>query len=130
MRLEANHISYRYPNAEGEVFNDLSLCVERAGFHALFGPSGVGKTTLARMLTGAIAGFDGAIRTDGVRRVLYTYNLERLPGWSSVREHLDADHPGRRPHAPGRADRRLRHRGQPRRPLQPPVPRASRTAST
>jgi ABC-type multidrug transport system ATPase subunit len=90
MRLEATHISYRYPNAEGEVFNDLSLCVERAGFHALFGPSGVGKTTLARMLAGAIAGFDGAVHGDGIRRVLYTYNLERLPGWSSVRAHLDA----------------------------------------
>jgi ABC-type multidrug transport system ATPase subunit len=88
MRLEASHISYRYPNAEGEVFRDLDLCIEGPGFHALFGPSGVGKTTLARMLAGAVTGFEGEIRSDGIRRVLYTYNLERLPGWSSVREHL------------------------------------------
>jgi ABC-type multidrug transport system ATPase subunit len=90
VRLEANRICYRYPNAEGEVFNDLSLRIERPGFHALFGPSGVGKTTLARLLAGAIAGFEGAIERDGIRQVLYTYNLERLPGWSSVRAHLDA----------------------------------------
>jgi ABC-type multidrug transport system ATPase subunit len=90
MRLEARHISYRYPTAEGDVFRDLSLRIDRPGFHALFGPSGVGKTTLARMLTGAIPGFEDAIECDGIRRVLYTYNLERLPGWSSVREHLNA----------------------------------------
>lgn len=88
MRLEANHIRYRYPGAEGEVFSDLSLRIARAGFHALFGPSGVGKTTLAKMLAGAINGFEGDIRRGGIRRVLYTYNLERLPGWSSVRDHL------------------------------------------
>lgn len=90
MRLDARHISYRYPTAEGDVFRDLSLSIDRPGFHALFGPSGVGKTTLARMLAGAIPGFEGAIERDGIYRVLYTYNLERLPGWSSVREHLNA----------------------------------------
>ncbi len=90
VRLEANRICYRYPNAEGEVFNDLGLRIERPGFHALFGPSGVGKTTLARLLAGAIHGFAGTIERDGIRQVLYTYNLERLPGWSSVRAHLDA----------------------------------------
>jgi ABC-type nitrate/sulfonate/bicarbonate transport system ATPase subunit len=89
MRLEASHISYRYPGAEGEVFNDLDLRIECPGFHALFGPSGVGKTTLARLLAGAISGWGGTIDRDGIHRVLYTYNLERLPGWSSVREHLD-----------------------------------------
>jgi ABC-type multidrug transport system ATPase subunit len=89
MRLDARHISYRYPTAEGDVFRDLSLSLDRPGFHALFGPSGVGKTTLARMLAGAIPEFEGDIERDGIHRVLYTYNLERLPGWSSVREHLN-----------------------------------------
>jgi len=88
MHIDFDRICFRYPNSAGDLFSDLSLRIAAPGFHALFGPSGVGKTTLARMLTGAVAGFSGAIRTEGVRQVFYTYNLERLPGWSSVREHL------------------------------------------
>jgi ABC-type nitrate/sulfonate/bicarbonate transport system ATPase subunit len=45
------------------------------------------------MITGEIKGFDGEISTPEIHRVLYTYNLERLPGWSSVREHLDTTTP-------------------------------------
>jgi len=89
MPIEGRHISYRYPNASGAVFSDLNFRISGAGFHALFGPSGVGKTTLARMLTGAIRGFEGEIVENEVRRVLYTYNLERLPNWSSVRTHFE-----------------------------------------
>ena len=89
MPIEGRHLSYRYPNASGEVFSDLNFRISGAGFHALFGPSGVGKTTLARMLTGAIRGFGGEIVENGIHRVLYTYNLERLPGWSSVRAHFE-----------------------------------------
>jgi ABC-type nitrate/sulfonate/bicarbonate transport system ATPase subunit len=89
MPLEGRHISYRYPNASGEVFSDLNFRISGAGFHALFGPSGVGKTTLAKMLTGTIRGFEGQIIENGARRVLYTYNLERLPAWSNVRAHFE-----------------------------------------
>jgi len=89
MPLEGRHISYRYPNVAGEVFADLNFRLNSPGFHALFGPSGVGKTTLAKLLSGAIGGFDGAIAENGIRRVLYTYNLERLPGWSNVRAHFE-----------------------------------------
>ncbi|MEJ2166287.1 MAG: ATP-binding cassette domain-containing protein [Desulfobacterales bacterium] len=63
------------------------------GFHALFGPSGVGKTTLAKMMTGEINGFSGDISMHEIRRVLYTYNLERIPGWATVREHLETTTP-------------------------------------
>jgi ABC-type multidrug transport system ATPase subunit len=94
MPLEGRHISYRYPNAAGGVFVDLNFRMDGPGFHALFGPSGVGKTTLAKMLSGTIRGFDGAIAENGIRRVLYTYNLERLPGWSSVRAHFEQTAPG------------------------------------
>ena len=89
MQFEGRRIFFRYPNASGEVFSDLHFQIPGPGFHALFGPSGVGKTTLAKMLTGAIRGFDGEIVAIGVGRVLYTYNLERLPGWLNVRAHFE-----------------------------------------
>ena len=33
--------------------------------------------------------FSGEIHMDGNKPLLYSYNLERLPGWSSVGRHLD-----------------------------------------
>ncbi|MBW2705418.1 MAG: ATP-binding cassette domain-containing protein, partial [Deltaproteobacteria bacterium] len=37
--------------------------------------------------------FSGEILTSGIDHILYTYNLERLPGWSSVRNHLQSTTP-------------------------------------
>ena len=88
MLLEFKDITYRYPGANKEVFTGLTCNISTPGFHALFGPSGVGKTTLAKMMIGGVNGFSGEISTNGMDHILYTYNLERLPGWSSVRDHL------------------------------------------
>jgi ABC-type multidrug transport system ATPase subunit len=93
MLLEFKDISYKYPGSINEVFKNLTCRITTPGFHALFGPSGVGKTTLAKMMIGEVKGFGGEILTSEIHRILYTYNLERLPGWSSVREHLQATTP-------------------------------------
>ncbi len=88
MQLELRDINYTYPGSTRNVFRQLGCQVTAPGFHALFGPSGVGKTTLAKMISGAIKEFSGDIRYHQVDHVLYTYNLERLPGWYSVHDHL------------------------------------------
>jgi ABC-type nitrate/sulfonate/bicarbonate transport system ATPase subunit len=89
MLLELKELNYKYPGSVGDVFRDLSCCVTEPGFHALFGPSGVGKTTLAKIITGEIGGFAGEVATRGTEQVLYTFNLERLPGWHTIQEHLE-----------------------------------------
>ena len=89
MLLELKELNYKYPGSVGDVFRDLSCRVTEPGFHALFGPSGVGKTTLAKIITGEIGGFAGELSTRGTERVLYTFNLERLPGWCTIQEHLE-----------------------------------------
>ena len=90
MLLELKQLNYKYPGSVNDLFRNLNCQVTQPGFHALFGPSGVGKTTLAKMITGEIKGFAGEIFSRQMNHVLYTYNLERLPGWQSVQEHLEA----------------------------------------
>ena len=89
MRLECQNITFAYPGSEKPVFRNLSCTLAEPGFHALFGPSGVGKTSFARILSGDIGGYSGQVITEGMDQVVYTYNLERLPGWSAVGKHID-----------------------------------------
>jgi len=89
MLLECRNITFRYPNSNMAVFDELSFEMLTPGFHALFGPSGVGKTSLAYILVGKIADYAGSVRTNGMNTLLYSYNLERLPDWSSVGKHLE-----------------------------------------
>lgn len=86
--ITCHNITFRYQAAETPLFNGLALTIDQPGFHALFGPSGVGKTTLARIISGDIDRFTGNVENNTGKPCLYTYNRERLPGWSSVGRHL------------------------------------------
>lgn len=87
--LECRNISYQYPNADSPIFDGLTFSIDTPGFHALFGASGVGKTSLAKIISQRIAGFSGSVTAASSSPVLYTYNLERLPDWSRVGRHLE-----------------------------------------
>jgi ABC-type multidrug transport system ATPase subunit len=88
MLLECSDITYRYADVENNILENLHCVLDRPGFHGLFGPSGVGKSTLARIFSGEIGDFAGKIIKPQPVRILYSYNLERLPGWSSVGAHI------------------------------------------
>ncbi|MFH1984541.1 MAG: ATP-binding cassette domain-containing protein [Pseudomonadota bacterium] len=89
MHLSCLNLTYSYPGSETAVFTDLSFSLPLPGFHALFGPSGVGKTSLAAILSGALEDYSGTVDADPAIAPLYTFNTERLPGWSSVGRHLE-----------------------------------------
>ena len=89
MQFKCLDISFKYPGSDNYVFKNLTFELGEPGFHALFGPSGVGKTSLAKILTGEIIDFSGKIHMNGMKTLLYSYNLERLPGWSSIGKHLE-----------------------------------------
>lgn len=89
MLFRCRDITFKYPSSINYVFKNLSFELVEPGFHALFGPSGVGKTSFAKIITGEITEFSGRIHLDGIKSPLYSYNLERLPGWSSVGKHLE-----------------------------------------
>lgn len=88
MRLDCRNLSFRYPETTTPVIDSLSFSMEGPGFNAVFGPSGSGKTSLAKLIATADTCIDGTILTQEIKTVLYSYNLERLPGWSSTGTHL------------------------------------------
>jgi phospholipid/cholesterol/gamma-HCH transport system ATP-binding protein len=47
------------------VFDGLDMDIPRGGVTAVMGPSGTGKTTLLRLITGQVAADRGSIRVDG-----------------------------------------------------------------
>ena len=89
MQLACENLTFRYPGTDAPVFEALAFQMTGPGFNALFGPSGVGKTSIARMLIGDLTDFSGHLQTRNIDRILYSYNLERLPGWSAVGRHLE-----------------------------------------
>jgi ABC-type nitrate/sulfonate/bicarbonate transport system ATPase subunit len=96
MHIELNGVQFSHEKTNTLVFQDTNYRIDGSGFNALFGPSGVGKTTLARIIAGENASFTGTLKKEGVSRILYTYNLERLPNWSSIGDHLSAITPSDR----------------------------------
>jgi ABC-type multidrug transport system ATPase subunit len=89
MRLECRNIQFCYPGTVTPILEDLSFVLDEPGLHGLFGPSGVGKTSLAKILAGTFQPASGQILAEGLQNILYCHNLERLPGWSSVGRHLE-----------------------------------------
>jgi ABC-type multidrug transport system ATPase subunit len=89
MHLKCRNIDFRYPGTDKRILKNVSLDIAEPGFHAFFGPSGVGKTSLAHIISGQLTDFAGEIAKDSLNTVLYAYNLERLPGWSPIGRHLE-----------------------------------------
>jgi ATP-binding cassette, subfamily B, bacterial MsbA len=61
-----NHLSFRYPRAEGWALQDIDLWLPKGQTLALVGSSGAGKSTLADLLPRFYDPSQGAIEIDGV----------------------------------------------------------------
>jgi len=69
----------------------LSLRVERGEIFALVGPDGAGKTTLMRLICGALAPDSGSIVVDGVDAVTQTARVQAAVGYMPQRFSLYPD---------------------------------------
>lgn len=59
--LQADHISFRYGKEHPYLIEDLSLTIKPGEIIGLPGPSGHGKTTLAKILTSYISEYSGEV---------------------------------------------------------------------
>ncbi|MDX1675407.1 MAG: ABC transporter ATP-binding protein [Longimicrobiales bacterium] len=64
MIYRASGLRYRYAGARHDAVHDVELAVPRGAFYAVIGPNGCGKTTLLRLLLGALDPDTGAIAYD------------------------------------------------------------------
>ena len=77
MPLEAKNISIRYDRKEPFVLENVSLCVERGERVALFAPSGYGKTTLVKLMSGYLEPTEGQVLL--VKSIILPIHIYNFP---------------------------------------------------
>ena len=86
--LAATQISHRFPH-NGLVLADVSLTIEVGAFVALVGASGVGKSTLLRILAGLLRPSAGDVSAvDGAIGIVF--QRDNLMPWRTVAENVNA----------------------------------------
>lgn len=82
-----NNISKKYDDLQ--ILQDFNLTIEDNSITCLFGPSGVGKTTIANIATGLIPVDEGSVL--GIENTLFSYVFQepRLLEWYSVYDNID-----------------------------------------
>jgi ABC-type nitrate/sulfonate/bicarbonate transport system ATPase subunit len=88
----------QFASAALPLFSKLSLAVAPGEVVALIGPSGVGKTTLLRMIAGLETGFEGQITINGLRPQSapppgFVFQDARLLPWFDAAANLRAVRP-------------------------------------
>lgn len=87
--LKINHLSHRF-NGGPDVLDDISLSVEAGSFVALVGPSGVGKSTLLRLMGGLIQPSSGDVQlTNGdAKSIGIVFQRDNLMPWRTAFENV------------------------------------------
>ncbi|WP_144561276.1 thiol reductant ABC exporter subunit CydC [Bacillus mycoides] len=65
VEIELNNVSYHYPESNELVLKDISLHIKAGKKIAILGRSGTGKSTLLKLLTGALSPINGQVLLNG-----------------------------------------------------------------
>jgi ATP-binding cassette subfamily B protein len=71
-RLEFKNVSFKYPDAENYILNDISFDIQRGETLAILGGTGCGKTTLVNLINRFYDVESGEILIDGINVKDYT----------------------------------------------------------
>src|SRR5579862_8464930 len=83
--VRMSHVSKRFGDVQ--ALDDVSLEVDQGVIHALVGENGVGKTTLMRVLYGAIRFDSGEVELDGVPKTFKSSSDAAAAGVGMVSQH-------------------------------------------
>ena len=86
--MKIEHLCVRY--GEQVVLADFSLSLPETGTVALMGPTGCGKTTLLRVLSGLLEPQSGRVCGLAGKRVAVLFQEDRLLPWLSARDNVAA----------------------------------------
>jgi ABC-type nitrate/sulfonate/bicarbonate transport system ATPase subunit len=95
--VEVSIASKRFRTLSAPLFEGLRFTIEPATTTCLLGPSGIGKSTLLRMIAGLDAAFEGQILIDGAPPATapvpgFVFQDARLLPWASALGNLLAIH--------------------------------------
>lgn len=65
-KVSVENITWKYPNAESNVLENVSVDIIRGQSVAFVGKSGAGKTTLADVILGLLSPQSGCVKIDGI----------------------------------------------------------------
>jgi ATP-binding cassette subfamily B protein len=76
--IRLNHVSYRYPGAEQDVLDDITLSIPVGSRVAFVGATGSGKTTTANQLLCLLRPTSGSLQLDGI-----DVDAADVPAWQA-----------------------------------------------
>ena len=85
--ISLNQISYAFPDGNGRsVIANISLTIKQGAFVVLVGPSGIGKSTLLRVLGGLLEPTSGSItrKDDNDTPVGIVFQRDNLMPWRTA----------------------------------------------
>ncbi len=59
--VDVEHVSFHYDNEKENVFNDANISIKPGEFVSIIGESGIGKTTLIRLIMSFMSNYGGSI---------------------------------------------------------------------
>ena len=84
MSLKINNLTKKF--GEKTVFDDFSYSFDQTGLYIITGESGIGKTTLLRMIAGLDKDYSGEITDAGIDNVSFMFQEYRLfPSLSALK---------------------------------------------
>jgi NitT/TauT family transport system ATP-binding protein len=88
MTIRVEHVKFQYPGPRGQrIFDDLNLVFREGSIYALLAFSGVGKSTLLKLVASLLAPTKGRIDLPS-ERIGYVPQESSLLPWLTVRENV------------------------------------------